>query len=125
MNPEPTPTPRRNTFWKRAALPLGVLTIAGIGGTLWATKYVYEDIVPIVETSLEKELNRPVKMGKVQGFSLGSLRLGKSEIPATATDSDHVEIEAIDVSFNLWESLQRKKLKMSKWLMKNPPIIVE
>ncbi len=124
MNPEPTPTPRRNTFWKRAALPLGVLTIAGIGGTLWATKYVYEDIVPIVETSLEKELNRPVKMGKVQGFSLGSLRLGKSEIPATATDSDHVEVEAIDVSFNLWESLQRKKLKIKLNLL-NPVAFIE
>ncbi len=124
MNPEPTPTPRRNTFWKRATLPLGVLTIAGIGGTLWATKYVYEDIVPIVETSLEKELNRPVKMGKVQGFSLGSLRLGKSEIPATATDSDHVEIEAIDVSFNLWESLQRKKLKIKLNLL-NPVAFIE
>ena len=124
MNPEPTPTPRRNTFWKRAALPLGVLTIAGIGGTLWATKYVYEDIVPIVETSLEKEINRPVKLGKVQGFSLGSLRLGKSEIPATATDSDHVEIEAIDVSFNLWESLQKKKLKIKINLL-NPVAFIE
>ncbi len=124
MNPEPTPTPRRNTFWKRAALPLGVLTIAGIGGTLWATKYIYEDIVPIVETSLEKELNRPVKLGKVQGFSLGSLRLGKSEIPATATDSDHVEIEAIDVSFNLWESFQKKKLKIKLNLL-NPVAFIE
>ncbi|MCX5965710.1 MAG: translocation/assembly module TamB domain-containing protein [Cyanobacteria bacterium] len=124
MNPEPTPTPRRNTFWKRAALPLGVLTIAGIGGTLWATKYVYEDIVPIVETSLEKEINRPVKLGKVQGFSLGSLRLGKSEIPATATDSDHVEIEAIEVNFNLWESLQKKKLKIKLDLL-NPVAFIE
>ena len=124
MNPEPTPTPRRNTFWKRAALPLGVLTIAGIGGTLWATKYVYEDIVPIVETSLEKELNRPVKLGKMQGFSLGSLRLGKSEIPVTATDSDHMEIEAIDVSFNLWESFQKKKLKIKLNLL-NPVAFIE
>jgi translocation and assembly module TamB len=100
------------------------LTIAGIGGTLWATKYVYEDIVPIVETSLEKELNRPVKLGKVQGFSLGSLRLGKSEIPATATDSDHVEIEAIEVNFNLWESLQKKKLKIKLNLL-NPVAFIE
>ena len=124
MNPEPTPTPRKNTFWKTAALPLGVLTIAGIGGALWATKFIYEDIVPIVETALQKELNRPVKLGKVQGFSLGSLRLGKSEIPATATDSDHAEIEAIDVGFNLWESVQNKKLKIKVDLV-NPVAFIE
>ena len=124
MNPESTPTPHRNTFWKKAALPLGVLTIAGIGGTLWVRKFVYEDIVPIVEAALQKEINRPVKLGKVQGFSLSSLRLGKSEIPVTATDSDHVEIDAIEVGFNLWESLQKKKLKIKVELV-NPVAFIE
>jgi translocation and assembly module TamB len=124
MNPEPTPTRRNNTFWKRAVLPLGVLTIAGIGGVLWARKFIYEDIVPIVETALQQQLNRPVKLGKVQGFNLSSLRLGKSEIPATAKDSDHIEVEAIDVGFNLWESLQKKKLKINVNLV-NPVAFIE
>ena len=124
MNPEPTPTRRRNTFWKRAVLPLGVLTIAGIGGVLWAIKFIYEDIVPIVETALEEQLNRPVRLGKVQGFNLSSLRLGRSEIPATAKDSDHMEVEAIDVSFNLWESVQKKKLKIKLDLV-NPVVFIE
>ncbi len=124
MNPEPTPTPRTNTFWKRAVLPLGVLTIAGIGGTLWARKFIYEDIVPIVETALQKEINRPVKLGKVKGFGLSSFRLGKSEIPATATDSDHMEIEAIEVGFNLWESFQKRKLNIKIDLV-NPVAFVE
>ncbi len=124
MNPEPTPTRRNNTFWKRAALPLGVLTIAGIGGVLWARKFIYEDIVPIVETALQEQLNRPVKLGKVQGFNLSSLRLGKSEIPATAKDNDHLEVEAIDVGFNLWESLQKKKLKINVNLV-NPVAFIE
>jgi hypothetical protein len=52
-------------------------------GTLWATKYVYS-CRPIVETSLKKEL-RPVQDGaESAGSCLGSLHLGKSEIPATA-----------------------------------------
>ena len=50
--PEPIPTPRK-PFWKKAVVPLGVLAIAGIGGTLWVRKFIYEDIVPIVEASLE------------------------------------------------------------------------
>lgn len=124
MNPEPTPTRRNNTFWKRAALPLGVLTLAGIGGVLWARKFIYEDIVPIVETALQEQLNRPVTLGKVEGFSLSSLRIGKSEIPATAKDSDHMDVEAIDVSFNLWESLQKKKLNIKLDLV-NPVVFIE
>ncbi len=105
-------------------MPLGVLTIAGIGGVLWARKFIYEDIVPIVETALQEQLNRPVKLGKVEGFNLSSLRLGKSEIPATAKDSDHMEVEAIDVGFNLWESLQKKKLKININLV-NPVAFIE
>ena len=121
--PEPIPTPRK-PFWKKAIVPLGVLTIAGIGGTLWARKFIYEDIVPIVEASLKEELQRPIKLGKVESFSLSSLRLGKSEIPVTPTDSDHAEIDAIDVRFNLWESIQRKKLNIKVNLI-NPNVFIE
>ncbi len=119
----PDPTPRK-PFWKKAIVPLGVLAIAGIGGTLWARKFIYEDLVPIVETALKEELQRPVKIGKVERFSLSSLRIGKSEIPVTATDSDHAEIEAIEVGFNLWESIQRKKLKIKVDLI-NPSAYIE
>ena len=121
--PEPIPTPRK-PFWKKAVVPLGILAVAGIGGTLWARKFIYEDIVPIVEASLKEELQRPIKLGKVESFSLGSLRLGKSEIPVTPTDSDHAEIDAIDVRFNLWESLQRKKLNINVNLI-NPIAFIE
>ena len=121
--PEPIPTPRK-PFWKKAIVPLGVLAIASMGGTLWARKFIYEDIVPIVEASLKEELQRPIKLGKVDRFSLSSLRLGKSEIPVTPTDSDHAEIDAIDVQFNLWESLQRKKLNIKVNLI-NPNVFIE
>ena len=121
--PEPIPTPRK-PFWKKAVVPLGVLAIAGIGGTLWARKFIYEDIVPIVEASLEEELQRPIKLGKVEGFSLSSVRLGKSEIPVTPTDSDHAEIDAIDMRFSLWEFVQRKKLNIKVNLI-NPTAFIE
>ena len=121
--PEPIPTPRK-PFWKKAVVPLGVLAIAGIGGTLWARKFIYEDIVPIVEASLEEELQRPIKLGKVEDFSLSSVRLGKSEIPVTPTDSDHAEIDAIDMRFNLWEFIQRKKLNIKVNLI-NPTAFIE
>ena len=121
--PVPSPAPRK-PFWKKAIVPLGVLAIAGMGGTLWARKFIYEEIVPIVEASLREELQRPIKVGKVETFSLSSLRLGKSEIPVTPTDSDHAEIDAIDVSFNLWESIQRKKLNIKVNLI-NPRAYIE
>ncbi len=124
MIPETPPTSPKKSFWKKAALPIGVLAIAGMGGTLWARKFVYEDIVPIVQDSLQKELNRPVKIGKIEQFGLSSLRIGKSEIPATPQDSDHAEIDAIDVRFDLWEAIQRRKLKIKVDLV-NPTAFIE
>ncbi len=124
MNPETPPTPPTKSFWKKAALPIGVLTIAGIGGTLWARKFIYEDIVPIVQDSLQKELNRPVKIGKIENIGLSSLKIGKSEIPATPQDSDHAEIDAIEVRFDLWEAIQRRKLKIKVDLV-NPTAFLE
>ncbi|MEB3294075.1 MAG: hypothetical protein VKJ24_13025, partial [Synechococcales bacterium] len=89
---EQTPPPRRRK-WRRFVVPIGVLAVTGWG--LWrGDRFVREELAPLVQESLSKQLKRPVQVGQLERYSLTSLRLGNSGISATATDPDNASVEA-------------------------------
>ncbi|MEH1867592.1 MAG: translocation/assembly module TamB domain-containing protein [Nostoc sp.] len=98
----------------RTSLALGVVLLVGIAaGVWWARSYVYKDLAPLVQQNLEQLLGRPVKVGKVERFSLSSLRFSSLSIPATTTDADQVVAKALDVQFSPLQVLLTRKLALN------------
>ncbi|MBW4521593.1 MAG: translocation/assembly module TamB domain-containing protein [Scytolyngbya sp. HA4215-MV1] len=112
--PEPRPTRRlRALLLNRKTLIVGGILVAGISVSVWwLDSFVYQRLGPLVEESLSKSLKRPVRLGRVERFSLTGLRLGRSSVPATANDPDHVTIEAVEVGFNPLQVLLTRKLSL-------------
>jgi translocation and assembly module TamB len=103
----------------RTSLALGVVLLIGIAvGAWWARSYVYKDLAPLVQQNLEQLLGRPVKVGKVERFSLSSLRFSSLSIPATPTDADEVIAKALEVQFSPLELLLTRKLVLNVTLIK-------
>ncbi|MBN3909035.1 MAG: translocation/assembly module TamB domain-containing protein [Nostoc sp. NMS1] len=103
----------------RTSLALCVVLLVGIAvGAWWARNYVYKDLAPLVQQNLEQLLGRPVKVGKVERFSLSSLRFSSLSIPATPTDADEVVAKALEVQFSPLELLLTRKLALNVTLVK-------
>ncbi|MBW4441188.1 MAG: translocation/assembly module TamB domain-containing protein [Plectolyngbya sp. WJT66-NPBG17] len=110
-------TPTRRRLWltllSRAGIPIAVLSALGIGGGLWyGSKFVQQDLAPLLERNLSELLDRPVDLGQVEGFSLSGLRFGKSSIPATPNDRDQASVEGVEIGFNLLQLLLTRKLNL-------------
>ncbi|MEH2323875.1 MAG: translocation/assembly module TamB domain-containing protein [Nostoc sp.] len=102
----------------RTSLAFGVVLLVGIAvGAWWARSYIYKDLAPLVQQNLEQLLGRPVKVGKVEGFSLSSLRFSSLSIPATSTDRDQVVAKALDVQFSPLQLLLARKLELNVTLV--------
>ncbi|MBD2526725.1 translocation/assembly module TamB domain-containing protein [Nostoc sp. FACHB-133] len=102
----------------RTSLALGVVLLVGIAvGVWWARSYVYKDLAPLVQQNLEQLLGRPIKVGKVERFSLSSLRFSSLSIPATTTDADQVVAKALDVQFSPLQVLLTRKLVLNVTLV--------
>lgn len=114
----PTPRRRRSRL-TRIGIPLGLAAIAGIGAGVWyGTVFVQQELAPLVETNLTQLLNRPVQLGKVERFTLTGLRFGKSELPATETDSDRAIVESVEVGFDPIQLIFNRTLKLDVTLIK-------
>src|SRR4028119_960994 len=86
---------RRQRLW----LFFSVVLLLGVGGGVtWTWFFIQYQLSPMVEQTVTKLLNRPVKLGKVESFSLNGLRFGSSQLPATPTDSDRASVQAVDVA---------------------------
>lgn len=75
-------------------LTLGVTTYGGIN------YFVYQRLSSLLSKELSKLLEREVKIGEVESFSLNSLRVRHSCVPTTKTDTDYAEVEEIAITFN-------------------------
>jgi translocation and assembly module TamB len=129
-NSENTPTPpplppSRFRRFRRIALPVGIGLAAGLGGGVWwGWRFLHEELSPLVAENLSETLNRPVKVGELEGLSFNGIRFGKSSVPPTPTDRDSAEMKAIDVKFNLWQSLWSRKLELDVTL-EQPKVFLE
>ncbi|MBH8565465.1 translocation/assembly module TamB domain-containing protein [Nostoc sp. CENA67] len=109
----------------RTSLVLFVILLAGIAvGALWARNYIYTELAPLVEQNLEQLLGRPIKVGKVERFSLSSLRFSSLSIPATSTDPDQVSAKAVDVQFSLLQVILTRKLGLNVTLVQ-PNVFIQ
>src|SRR5919199_762109 len=116
---QPSTSAVRRRQWHRLAIILSLLLLSGIGGGVtWVWFFVYKQLAPQVETTVTKLLNRPVKLGPVEGLSPVGLRFGASSLPATATDSDRASAEAVEVTFNLLPLLTKRQLPLDVTLVK-------
>ncbi|MER3475316.1 MAG: hypothetical protein C4287_00240, partial [Leptolyngbya sp. ERB_1_2] len=120
-NNRPEPPTRRHLglmLLSRAGLPIALLGALGIAGGIWyGSRFVQNDLAPLVEQNLSQLLDRPVKLGKVESFSLNGLRFGKSSIPATPNDRDRASVEGVEVGFNLVQLLLTRKLNLDVTLL--------
>ncbi|MBR8827462.1 MAG: translocation/assembly module TamB domain-containing protein [Gomphosphaeria aponina SAG 52.96 = DSM 107014] len=96
-----------------------------LGGSLtYGWFLITRKLAPVAEKELTNLLNRPVKIGAVEGFALGGVRFASSEIPPTPTDPDRVTVEAVNVGFNPVKLLLANKLELNVTLLK-PDFYIE
>ena len=106
---------QRQRLW----LFFSVVLLLGVGGGVtWTWFFIQYQLSPMVEQTVTKLLNRPVKLGKVEGFSLNSLRFGSTQLPATPTDSDRASVQAVDVAYNPVKLLLNRTLEIELTLVK-------
>jgi translocation and assembly module TamB len=109
----------------RISLAVGVVLLVGIAvGAWWARSYIYKDLAPLVQQNLEQLLGRTVKVGKVESFSLSSLRFSSLSIPATPTDADQVVAKALDVQFSPLQVIFSRKLVLNVTLIQ-PSVYIQ
>lgn len=117
-NPGQEPEPRRSRrsrpfLLRRSTIAVSTILITGAaGGFWWGRMFVYERLAPLVEKNLSESLKRPVNLGRVEAFSLNSLRVGASSIPATPNDPDQVTVESVEVRFNPIQVLLTRNLNL-------------
>ena len=100
----PLPKVSRSRGWLRGVMGAGLLTlVVAAGGALWLRYYLNEKLSPQIAQILSDRLDRPVELGRLDRYSFSSLRFGATALPATATDPDWAKLEALEVSFNLWQ----------------------
>lgn len=116
-NNSPEPPNNKKNFLQRLFRPskkkaVGLVAIASVVGLgyyglqVWAKK----NLPSLLESQASSLLNRPVDVGEIESISLTGIEIGKSVIPPTATEADKIEIEGIDVGFNLFPLIFQRTL---------------
>ncbi|MBF2064695.1 MAG: translocation/assembly module TamB domain-containing protein [Calothrix sp. C42_A2020_038] len=129
-NCDSTPQPiKARRFWlmllSRSGIAVSGLLVVGLALGCWRLwKFVKKDLTPIASRSITEAINRPVQLGAVQAFSLGSVKFGASTIPATPNDPDNAKIESVDVSFDLLQLLLARRLKLDVTLV-SPSLYIQ
>lgn len=120
---------RPNRWGGRSLIPwVGALVLAplvGGGATSahWGWRYVHQDLIPQISADLSRSLHRPVALGEVEQLWLGGMRLGVSQIPAIATDTDTLTLEAVDIQVQPLASLRYRKVQLSVTLIQ-PQVVI-
>ncbi len=106
---------KRQHLW----LFFSVVLLLGVGGGVtWTWFFIQYQLSPMVEQTVTKLLNRPVKLGKIESFSLNGLRFGSTQLPATPSDSDRASVQAVDVAYNPVKLLLNRTLEIELTLVK-------
>ncbi|CDN12414.1 Protein of unknown function DUF490 [Richelia intracellularis] len=110
---------------RRGGIALGVMLSLGLTVGTWRLwTFIQQDLAPLAEEKLTTSLNRPVKLGKLEKFSLWGVKFASSSIPATPTDRDRVMMDGVEVGFNLWQLLFQRQLKLDVNLV-HPDVYIQ
>ena len=109
----------------RTSMTVVVILLVGLaGGTWWLWTFIQKDLAPLVQKNLIQTVKRPVKLGRVERFSLFGLRFGPTSIPATASDPDHVSLRAVEATFNPLQVLFTRTVHLNVTL-DQPDVFIE
>ncbi|MEM7756834.1 MAG: translocation/assembly module TamB domain-containing protein [Cyanobacteria bacterium P01_A01_bin.40] len=134
-SPNNPPEPEKPKTWQRLLNKVksspkkfagGVAAIAALGSLgYWGTRVIVKQkLPPLLETQIGKIIERPIDLGEVKGFSLNRIEFGNTVIPPTATDTDRIAVEGVEVGFNIFPVLFRRTLPLNATLI-NPDIYLE
>lgn len=122
MSQSPTPQPSPSTFVGRLlrrlthpatiAIGVGSVTVVLIGYT-GLRLFLKEYLPPWLETQVSYIINRPIKIGELQDFSLTGLSLGSTSIPVTPDNPNQITISKINVKFNPLAVVFRRTLPIT------------
>jgi translocation and assembly module TamB len=120
------PPSKPRYYWLRRGLIAScVLTVgAVVVGKAVGHYFIEKDLIPLIETELNEYLHRPIDIGELESFSLINARFGASKLPATTDNPDTLEVDAVEVDFNLLPLLFKKILPIEITLIE-PNLYVE
>ncbi|NJL91092.1 MAG: hypothetical protein HC916_15875 [Coleofasciculaceae cyanobacterium SM2_1_6] len=120
--PETPTQPRTRRRWWRILAVTSLVTVGGgaLGGWIFVDRY----LSGIIQDSVVQAIDRPVELGRVEGFSISSIRFGETLIPATDQDRDQVKVEAIEANFNLLELVISRRLNLDLQIIQ-PEVYLE
>ncbi|MEA5537312.1 translocation/assembly module TamB domain-containing protein [Crocosphaera sp. XPORK-15E] len=101
-----------------------VLVIGMGGGLVAGGLLIQRYLSPLVAQELSNFLNRPVKLGNLQSFSLNQVRFGETDILTTPTDPAKVSMSALAISYDPIKFFIEKKLEISVTVV-SPNIYLE
>ncbi len=124
LTPPPEPSNSRNPLARLlriakrpAAIAAGATAIALVAIGYVGVRILIQKLPSWIEKELSETLNRKVKVGKVESFSLNKIKFGLSSIPPTPTDPDKASIRSIEIGFNPLPVLLRHPLPLSVTLV--------
>ncbi|MEM7725936.1 MAG: translocation/assembly module TamB domain-containing protein [Cyanobacteria bacterium P01_A01_bin.45] len=118
--------PLRLLAFSRKWMTVGCVSlILGSSIGFWRLQtFIHHELAPLAQKNLKNIINRPLKLGEVKDFSLTGVRFGASAIPATATDSDKVTIDSVEVGFDPLKLVFNRTLKLDVTLV-NPNVYIQ
>ncbi len=122
--PESSPSPSWRTrllrlLRRRSTIVVGsTVLVLGVGGYAAIALILIPRVPGIVEDQLERIVNREVRVGEVEGFSLGGIRIGETVVPPTEENQNWIIIENIDVGFDLLPVIFQRELSLNLTLIR-------
>ena len=113
-SPDVTPQPPRRPY--RAVLIAGagvglVIALGSVATAIWGRRIINARVVPMIEDKIEEAIERPVELGKLEKLSFNGLRVGKSTLPAIATDESSISADTVTIDFDLRSLIFQKTFK--------------
>ena len=101
LPPAPRP-PRRRSILLKVGVGLGAaVVVGGVVIAVWGNLIITRWILPRVKAAIDGAIERPIDIGDVEGFSLWSVRLGKTTLPPIESDKSSVTVDAVEISIGL------------------------
>lgn len=112
-------------LWRKVFTTIIVLTAGGVGGGLiYGWYFIQRKLVPLIETETTNYLHRPLELGKLKQISFTGASFGNSQLPATPTNPDFVQVKKVKVNLAPLHFLRTKQLKIDV-ILNQPNVYLE